>query len=886
MVIRHKKYTYFFQNGYAEGCRELINILGNKGVGLAEMSKLNMPVPPGFTISSELCSEFSTRLIHLPKFLKIQIMKEIGRIAKVSGLKFGCKNNPLLLSVRSSAKFSMPGMMETILNLGLNNEIVIGLGETVKDLRFAYDLYRIYIEMYGNIILGIEKSQFERILNNSKRSLGIIDNCYLSVENLKNIINKYFLLVHQICKKPFPQNIDEQLWESISSIFKSWNTKRAIKYRKLNNIPDDLGTAVNIQSMVFGNKNNRSASGVAFTRNPSNGKKEIFGEYILNAQGEDIVSGIKTPCPINIKSKCEYSYNKLSLEEIMPKTYVRLEYILRNIELHYKDVQDVEFTIEDEQCWILQTRAAQRTDVASIRILINMFDEGIINKKEVLKNLELNTIEKILYSTIDPKAKKILLTKGLPASPGIAFGKIMLSSDKAKKMSLSDKVILVKTETSTEDIIGIDCSEGILTCRGGITSHAAVVARGIGKPSVTGASDIYINEKENIVKIKDYILKEGDFITIDGSNGEIFFGKLPTIKSRVNKYFDRVINITESYAKLKVLANAETVKDAIVAKSFGANGIGLCRTEHMFFQSNRINIFRKMIFANDNERISALDNILPYQQEDFFQLFRIMNGLPVTIRLLDLPLHEFLPSDNNKQLEELSRVLLMDIRNVRDRVNKLKEVNPMLGHRGCRLAVTHPEIYQMQITAILTSVYHCMKKNIIAIPEIMVPLVINKLEFMKIKTLIDKTAKQLEKTLNTKFQYKVGSMIELPSAVINSSEIAREADFISFGTNDLTQTCLGISRDDANKFLEPYIANKIFGSNPFQTIDEKTVGTLIKIAIQRSRKSNPNIKIGICGEHAGDSRSIKFFNSVNIDYVSCSPFRIPVAKIATAKYNC
>lgn len=881
-----KKYVYSFGNNKAEGGSHLKNILGNKGVVLAEMSRMKIPVPPGFTISSEICKEFSKNSNQLPKFLKDLVLDAIVELENTMKLKFGDENNPLLISVRSGAHISMPGMMETILNLGLNDATVKGLAKLTQNPRFAYDCYRRYIEMYSNVVLGLEKSKFEAILYNKKALLRVKKNQNLTTEILKDVIYEYKNLVKNTVGIDFPQNITEQLWNSISAVFKSWNVPRAIKYRGMNNIPNNVGTAVNIQSMVFGNKGEDCATGVIFTRNPSTGENEIFGEYLVNAQGEDIVSGSITPHPINVKSKNHCFNDEESLEEMMPNLYQELKTILYKLELHYKDMQDVEFTIENGKCWILQTRSGKRTSNAAIKIATDMLKEGLLTKQQVLDSIEPEIIEKILHPSIDPKAKKILLSKGLPASPGAAFGKIALSSNKAELMARDGEVILVRNETNPEDIGGIGASSGILTSRGGMTSHAAVVARGMGKPCVTGAFEVIVDNEKNTVKINNATLSEGEFITINGSSGEIFLGQVGTIQTKLEKSLESLIEIAEEFASLKVMANAETVKDAKVAKSFNAQGIGLCRTEHMFFQENRINLFREMILSQRaDERLEILNQLVFYQEEDFYQLFKIMSGFPVTIRLLDPPLHEFLPQDNEDELTRISQLMSLNIRDIKNRATSLKEVNPMLGHRGCRLAITYPEIYQMQIKAILRATYRCIKNGIMIIPEIMVPLVVNRIELITLKTLINDTAKVLEKELDTKFKYKLGSMIELPAAVINAGEIASEVDFISFGTNDLTQTCLGISRDDAGKFLKTYIEKGIFAEDPFSTIDQPTVGELLKMAITDSRKRNPNIKIGVCGEHAGDPASIKFLNKLQIDYISCSPFRIPIAKISAGKYN-
>ena len=881
-----KKYTYFFGKNYAVEEYSKKSILGNKGTSLTEMSKIKIPVPPGFIISSKICAKFLKKSNNLPNFVKNRILEEINKLENLTGLKFGDKNNPLLLSIRSSSIVSMPGMMETILNIGLNNETVKGLGKETKNLQFAYKLYKKYIETYSKTILGIDLIKFTKTSYIKKTLLNFNKKEDLSLKELKKIIQNYTKLLDKLSNKNFPQNINQQLWNSINAIFKSWNIKRAIKYRNLNDISNSYAPAVIIQLMVFGNKGKNCATGVIFTRNPSNGENQIFGEYIMNAQGEDIVSGTKTPYPINIKSKNKWLQKKNSLEEAIPVIYKELKHISRKLELYYKDMQDIEFTIENYKCWILQTRSGKRTATAAIKIAIDMQNEGILDERQVLSNLTPEIIEKTLHSKINPKAKKFLLTKGLPASPGAVFGNITFSSTEAEKIAKNTKVILIRDETNTEDIAGIYICSGILTSQGGMTSHAAVIARGIGKPCITGAFEVIINKKSKIAKIKNHILKEGDTITIDGSNGEVYLGKINTIKSKLDKYLKKLIIISEYHAKLKVLANAETIKDIVIAKNFNAEGIGLCRTEHMFFQKNRINIFRAMILSKDkNERLKILGKLLLYQKKDFYKLLKTMNGLPLIIRLLDPPLHEFLPKDSNQKLSNLTKLMSISCQDIKKTSNALKEINPMLGHRGCRLAITYPEIYQMQIQAILRAAYKCIKDGIDINPKIMIPLITNKLEFIKIKNMINNIIQKLEKELKLKFKYKIGSMIELPAAIINSGEISKEADFISFGTNDLTQTCLGISRDDASNFLKTYINKNIFNNNPFVTIQEQSVGRLLKIAIQKSRKYNPKIKIGICGEHAGDPKSIKFFNKMQVNYISCSPFRVPIAKISTAKYN-
>ncbi|MFQ3306795.1 MAG: pyruvate,orthophosphate dikinase [Candidatus Midichloriaceae bacterium] len=874
-----KKYVFKFGKNYAEGGEHLKSILGNKGAGLAEMSKMGIPVPSGFTISSE-CSRF----LDQNSDLKLQIEDGIRYAESDVESKFGDSENPLLFSIRSGAAISMPGMMETILNLGLNKETVEGLSERTGDARFAYDCYRRFIEMFSHVVLQISKHKFDSIWENKKLSLSIVDNYCVPVESIKEVIAEYEELIKNQGIQ-FPHDVNLQLELAINAVFKSWNTTRAQKYREINGIDDDIGTAVNVQSMVFGNKGEGSATGVVFTRNPSNGEHEIFGEFLPNAQGEDIVSGANTPFPINDHSRCEFSQQIATMEELMPDTYSTLKKILEKLEQHYRDMQDVEFTIESGKCWILQTRLGKRTPAALIKIAVDMLDEGVITKKEALNRVTASAIEKILHPSIDPDVKKVLISRGLPASPGAVSGKIALSSERVESMIKNNtNVILVRNETSPEDIAGINLAVGVLTAKGGMTSHAAVVARGMGKSCITGASDLMIDNMKNSIQVDNILLKEGDWITINGTSGEIFLGEISTIQPKLDNTFKKLLTISEEVGRLKVRANAEIPKDAKVAKNFNAEGIGLCRTEHMFFDESRIQIFREMIISSDvKERNEALDKLIKFQQKDFYDLFKIMDGRSVTIRLLDPPLHEFL-SDEQKDINSLSKSLNIDADTIRNRIAMMKESNPMLGHRGCRLAITYPEIYEMQVSAIVNAANECVRDGVSVIPEIMIPLVINKNELLEIKKLITNTIDKLSISNNKKIDYKIGSMIELPAAVLNIEDIAKEVDFISFGTNDLTQTTLGISRDDAGKFLKEYVNKGIIKHDPFVTIDVLTVGKLIADAIEGSRKVNPKIKIGVCGEHAGDPESIKFFSTLALDYISCSAYRVPIAKIMSGKY--
>ena len=875
------KFIYHFKPGFADGGKELKEILGNKGAGLAEMSKLGINVPPGFTISAKAVQSFSLDNGTLPGELKKLVYDALDILGKNINLGFGDKKKPLLLSVRSGARVSMPGMMETILNLGLNDQTVQGLTSMTGNIFFAYDCYRRFIEMYSNVVLGIEKNLFQNLFENHKKVYGLDKE-----KKIKDLINSYYNLVESHTGEPFSQDLYVQLEKAILAVFSSWYTNRAVKYREIYSIDGNAGTAVNIQSMVFGNKSKKSATGVVFTRNPSTGDKQIFGEFLPNAQGEDIVAGTITPLPINaVKDSSYLVKDEKPLELLMPEVYTDLKNILVKLEKYYKDMQDVEFTIDDGKVWILQTRAGKRTIDAAVKIAIEMFAEGLIGEKEVLARINPNHLDKILHTSIDTSVEKKLFSKGLPASPGATSGKVVFSSERSLKMATKYKVILVRNETSPEDIAGINSADGIITVRGGMTSHAAVVARGMGKPCITGANAVVIDEAAGLMKVNNVQVKEGDYITINGATGEIFLGAIATVKAKVTEHFQKLINISEKHANLSVRANAETVKDAIQAKNFGCLGIGLCRTEHMFFQKERIQSFRKMVLAAGTEQQKPILAVLKnYQQQDFYDLFKIMLGNPVTIRLLDPPLHEFLPAAGSSEIEYFAKSMKISVKDIQDRISMLIEVNPMLGHRGARLAVTFPEIYAMQVEAILRSACKLKKEGASVVPEIMVPLVMNATEFQYIKDLIIKTAREVFQEIGSEVDFLIGSMIELPAAVMNIADIAKVADFISFGTNDLTQSCLGISRDDSGKFLKDYIRHGIFLKDPFVTI-EKSVKKLVSMAVYQARKVNPNIKIGICGEHAGDPESIGFFVEQKFDYISCSPFRVPVAKVASARFS-
>ncbi|MCM8808914.1 MAG: pyruvate, phosphate dikinase [Candidatus Omnitrophica bacterium] len=855
------------------------DLLGGKGAGLAEMTNAGIPVPPGFTITTEMCRYYYKNNEKLPDDFDQELNKYLKKLEKVTGKKFGDPKNPLLVSVRSGAKFSMPGMMDTILNLGLNDEAVKGLAESTNNERFAYDAYRRFIQMFGNVVMGIEKNEFEKVIEEKKKEKGINYDSELTAEDLKEIVEKFKKIYKEKTGNDFPQVPMQQLKMAINAVFKSWNNPRAITYRKLNKIPDDLGTAVNICTMVFGNMGNDSGTGVGFTRNPSTGEKEFYGEYLTNAQGEDVVAGIRTPKPIS------------ELEKEMPEVYKQLREITDKLEKHYRDVQDFEFTIERGKLYMLQTRTGKRTPLAAVKIAVDMVKEGLITKEEAIMRVEPSQIDQLLHPIIDPKVKVEPVAKGLPASPGAASGKIVFTADKAEQLGKTESVILVREETSPDDIHGMATAKGILTSRGGMTSHAAVVARGMGKPCVVGCGAISIDEEKGIMKIKDIELKEGEWITIDGGTGNVMIGKVPTIEAGVTGDFKTLIEWADEIRKIGIRANADIPRDAKKAREFGAEGIGLCRTEHMFFAPERLPIVVEMIMAEtEEERRKALDKLLPFQKEDFKGLFKEMKGYPVIIRTLDPPLHEFLP----KREELMVEIALMRERKepeekikekekILKRVEQLHEFNPMLGHRGCRLGITYPEITEMQARAIIEAACELAKEGETVIPEIMIPLVGNVEEFKHQKEIVVKVAEEVMEKYGIRIKYMVGTMIEVPRAALTADQIAKEADFFSFGTNDLTQMTLGFSRDDAGKFLFYYLENKILKDDPFMTLDQEGVGQLIEMGIEKGKKVNPNLEVGICGEHGGDPESVKFCHRVGMNYVSCSPYRIPVAKLAAAQ---
>jgi pyruvate, orthophosphate dikinase len=860
-------------------------ILGGKGVNLSLMAKLGLPVPPGFTISTKVCDYFYKNNKKIPKKILNQAHKEIKIIEKITKKKFGDLTNPLLISVRSGSRVSMPGMMDTILNLGLNDKTVIALKNKTANGRFAKDSYRRFIQMYSNVVLGIESYFFEDLIENYKLTKGVLQDTELEEDDWDGLIKNFKDIVIDKSKKHFPQNVNEQLYGAISAVFLSWNSKRAKVYRKINYIPENWGTAVNVQAMVFGNMGDNCATGVAFTRNPSTGKKEIFGEYLINAQGEDVVAGTRTPQYISKKARMNANSKNQSLEESMPKIFQQLKKIFRQLEKKYRDMQDIEFTVENKKLWMLQTRSGKRTSNAAIKIAVDMVNEKLISKKEAVLRVDPNMLDTLLHPTLDEKAKKEIIASGLPASPGAASGRVTFSADEAErfKEQMQD-TILVRIETSPEDINGMHASKGILTARGGMTSHAAVVARGMGKPCVSGSAEIKIDYDNKLFKAGSYEVKEGDIITIDGGSGKVMLGKVPTVKPNISGDFSKLMSWADQYRKLKVRSNSETPADTKIARDFGAEGIGLCRTEHMFFDEKRIVSVRQMILSNTLEdRKEALEKILPYQRNDFVEIFKIMNGLPVTVRLLDPPLHEFLPK-TEKDIDNIAKELNISNKDIKARITELHEHNPMLGHRGCRLGISFPEIYQMQCQAIFEALAECKKKKIkLVIPEIMIPLVSTAAEIEIMRNLVVKKAEEIQKIHSIKIKYYVGTMIELPRAALRANDIAKFADFFSFGTNDLTQTAFGISRDDSGKFLNDYVENKIFNKDPFISIDERGVGELIEIASKRGRMKKKSLKLGICGEHGGDPASVEFCEKTKLNYVSCSPYRVPIARLAAAQ---
>ena len=860
------------------------NFLGGKGANLSEMGRMGLPVPPGFTISTNVCDLFYQNKKRLNSSLINQIKNELKIIEKDVKKKFGDLKNPLLLSVRSGARVSMPGMMDTILNLGLNDKTVKALANKTSNGRFAKDSYRRFIQMYGNVVLGVESYHFEELIENYKLTKGVLLDTDLDENDWDGLIKDFKNIVKEKTKKEFPQDVYQQLFGAISAVFLSWESNRAKIYRKLNQIPSEWGTAVNVQSMVFGNMGNDCATGVVFTRNPSDGSNNIYGEYLINAQGEDVVAGTRTPQYITKKAKREAKVEAPSMEESMPKVYLELHKILKKLEAHYKDMQDVEFTVENEKLWILQTRSGKRTAKSAVKIAVDMVKEKLISKKQAILRIDPNSLDTLLHPTLDEKSSIEIIANGLPASPGAASGKVVFTSEEAERLNnMMQDVILVRVETSPEDIQGMHAAKGILTARGGMTSHAAVVARGMGRPCVSGSSEIDIDYEKKIFKTASKEIKEGDIITIDGSSGRIILGSVPTVKPEISGDFSKLMSWADDIRKLRVRTNAETPVDTKVARDFGAEGIGLCRTEHMFFDEERIISVREMILSKTKEdRLKALKKLLPHQKKDFDEIFKIMHGLPVTVRLLDPPLHEFLPK-SEKEISEVAEVVGISVKEVKSRIDELHEQNPMLGHRGCRLGISFPEIYEMQCEAIFKALSELKKnKQEFAFPEIMIPLVSTEAEIKIMKDLVINTARKVQKENKVKIEFLVGTMIELPRAAIKAKDIAKHAEFFSFGTNDLTQTTFGISRDDSGKFLNDYIENKIFSIDPFISIDEG-VEDLVEIAVTKGKKQNKKIKLGICGEHGGDPKSIYFCSKIGLNYVSCSPYRVPIARLAAAQ---
>ena len=878
------KWVYSFGDGSAEGETTMRNLLGGKGANLAEMSNLGLPVPPGLTITTEVCTYYTKNDGAYPEGLREEMNSMIGGVEKITGCVFGDPENPLLLSVRSGARVSMPGMMDTVLNLGLNDETVKGLVERSGDSRFAYDSYRRFIQMYGDVVMGVKHEHFEEILDQHKKKHGLNQDTELSGEIWQDVVKDYEALVEKDLGKPFPQDVNDQLWGAIGAVFGSWMIPRAVEYRRIHDISGDWGTAVNVQAMVFGNMGDDCATGVAFTRNPSHGGKEFYGEFLINAQGEDVVAGIRTPNPLTDHAKNSHDSDLPSMEESMPDIFAQLNEVRSKLELHYREMQDVEFTVQKHKLWMLQTRTGKRTAAAALKIAVDMEEEGLISKSEALKRVDPVSLEQLLHPMIDPKADRNVISKGMPASPGAAHGAVMFTADAAEAHAAKEPVILVRVETSPDDIHGMNAAKGILTTRGGMTSHAAVVARGMGRACVCSAQGIVIDAKAGSMTVHGATIKEGDKITIDGSTGEVMLGEVETIEPELSGDFGKIIEWADEVRRMKVRTNAETPTDAKTARQYGAEGIGLCRTEHMFFDKDRIIAVREMIMAEDEEgRREALFRLLPMQRQDFIELFEIMDGLPVTIRLLDPPLHEFLPHEA-EDITAFSKATGVTPETVAQHVERLKESNPMLGHRGCRLAITYPEISEMQARAIFEAIREVTKDGGAAVePEIMIPLVVDEKEFNLLKEVIDVVAEEVFPDADSRPPYKVGTMIEIPRAALRAGQIAETAEFFSFGTNDLTQTTFGLSRDDSGNFIPAYRDKGIFERDPFVSLDVDGVGELVAIAAERGRAARKDLKLGICGEHGGDPDSIAFCEKVGLDYVSCSPFRVPTARLAAAQ---
>ena len=878
-------YVYRFGGGVSDGGRGDRNLLGGKGANLAEMASIGLPVPPGFTISTEFCAVYYDEGGQFPQSLRDEVATGIAHIEGITGKVFGDAADPLLVSVRSGARASMPGMMDTVLNLGLNDATVEGLAATSGDARFAWDSYRRFIQMYSDVVLELDHAAFEDALEIAKEDNGYFLDTDLTADDLQKLVAEYKKLVEAQWGKPFPQDVHDQLWGAVGAVFGSWQSERAKVYRRLNDIPASWGTAVNIQAMVFGNMGDTSATGVAFTRDPAIGTKAYYGEFLINAQGEDVVAGIRTPQYLTTAARAAAGAKPLSMEEAMPVVFTELAQVFDLLETHYRDMQDIEFTVQQGKLWMLQTRSGKRTAKAALKIAVDMAEEGLITRDEAVARVDPQALDQLLHPTLDPKAVRDVLTKGLPASPGAASGFAVFDSDTAEKRAAAgDSVILIRTETSPEDIHGMHAARGILTARGGMTSHAAVVARGMGRPCVSGAGSISIDAKAGVMRVAGREIKAGDMVTIDGTTGEVMAGEVPTVQPELSGDFAALMVWADGARRLKVRANAETPLDAKVAREFGAEGIGLCRTEHMFFDAERITNVRQMILAEDEAgRRVALEKLLPEQRSDFVQLFEVMAGLPVTIRLLDPPLHEFLPHEESEFADVAAAAgIAVDV--LKRRAQELHEFNPMLGHRGCRLGVTYPEIYEMQARAIFeAAVLVAQKSGAAPIPEVMIPLVGTRRELELMKTVVDKAAQAVFAATGTTLDYLVGTMIELPRACLMAGEIAEIGEFFSFGTNDLTQTTLGVSRDDAARFLTTYVERGIYARDPFVSLDVEGVGQLIEMAAERGRAARPGIKLGICGEHGGDPASIAFCEGAGLDYVSASPYRVPIARLAAAQ---
>ncbi|MDZ7283396.1 pyruvate, phosphate dikinase [Sphingomonas sanguinis] len=878
-------YVYRFGGGVSDGGKGDKNLLGGKGANLAEMASIGLPVPPGFTISTAMCTRYYDDGEQFPQELRDEVADGIAHIEAVTEKRFGDAQNPLLVSVRSGARVSMPGMMDTVLNLGLNDETVEGLAKKAGDERFAWDSYRRFIQMYADVVLELDHGAFEEALEIAKEDNGFTLDTELTAADLKKLVAEYKGLVEAEWGKPFPQDVHDQLWGAVGAVFGSWQSERAKVYRRLNDIPADWGTAVNVQAMVFGNMGDTSATGVAFTRDPSKGDRAYYGEFLINAQGEDVVAGIRTPQYLTKAAREEANAKPASMEEAMPEVYAELAAVFDQLETHYRDMQDIEFTVEQAKLWMLQTRSGKRTAKAALKIAVDMANEGLITREEAIARVDPAALDQLLHPTLDPDAKRDVLTKGLPASPGAASGKVVFDADAAERAAAAgEAVILVRVETSPEDIHGMHAAKGILTARGGMTSHAAVVARGMGRPCVSGAGSLAIDNKAKLLRVGSREVREGDILTLDGSTGEVMVGAVATVQPELAGDFGTLMEWADQVRRLKVRANAETPLDCRTAREFGAEGVGLCRTEHMFFDAARITAVRQMILASDEAgRRAALAKLLPEQRADFTAIFEVMAGLPVTVRLLDPPLHEFLPQQE-AEFAEVATAAGVDVDTLKRRANELHEFNPMLGHRGCRLGVTYPEIYEIQARAIFEAALDVAEKSGEApIPEVMIPLVATRRELELMKAVVDKAAQAVFAERGKTVEYLVGTMIELPRAALKAGEIAEVGEFFSFGTNDLTQTTLGVSRDDAARFLSAYVEKGIYAKDPFVSLDVEGVGELVSLAAERGRATRPGIKLGICGEHGGDPASIAFCESVGLDYVSASPYRVPIARLAAAQ---